>query len=288
MAERLSDIVTQIQNVRQLNAVVTAMRGIAASRAQKGRSLLAGIEAYTAIISRAIGEALPLLPADRVAAPEREGAKRGLIFFCAEQGFAGAFSERVFEAAEADIDGAVTFVVGTRGAAVASERGIAPDWSDAMTTRIDGIANFANRLANALYGYLAKRAIARVDLLFSRSISGSIRIDRHSLLPIDFTRFAQQEGKQPPVVELAPGVLLERLAAEYVYGQLCEAAMHAFVAENDARMTAMVAAKNNTEAKLATLQQREQQLRQEKITTEIVELAAGAEALRDSPQPEDR
>ena len=47
MAERLADIVTQIQNVRQLAAVVTAMRGIAASRAQKSRSLLAGIEAYS-------------------------------------------------------------------------------------------------------------------------------------------------------------------------------------------------------------------------------------------------
>ena len=64
MAERLADIVTQIQNVRQLEAVVTAMRGIAASRAQKGRSLLAGIEAYTDVISRAIGQALNLLPPD--------------------------------------------------------------------------------------------------------------------------------------------------------------------------------------------------------------------------------
>ena len=37
MAERLADIVTQIQNMRQLEAVVTAMRGIAASRAQQAR-----------------------------------------------------------------------------------------------------------------------------------------------------------------------------------------------------------------------------------------------------------
>ena len=51
MAERLAGIVTQIQNVRQLGAVVTAMRGIAASRAQEGRSLLAGIEAYTDVVS---------------------------------------------------------------------------------------------------------------------------------------------------------------------------------------------------------------------------------------------
>ena len=68
MAERLADIVAQIQNVRQLGAVVTAMRGIAASRAQNGRSLLAGIDAYSNVVSRAIGEALDWLPTD-VAAP---------------------------------------------------------------------------------------------------------------------------------------------------------------------------------------------------------------------------
>ena len=278
MAERLSDIVTQIQNVRQLGAVVTAMRGIAASRAQKGRSLLAGIEAYTQVVSHAIGQALELLPADRTAAPAPGHSKHGLIIFSAEQGFAGAFSERVFEAAGADLDGVTTLIVGTRGAAVAGERGIRPEWSAPMTTRIEGIASFANRLTEVLYGYLAQGAITTVDILFSRSVSGSIRIDRHSLLPIDFGRFARPIGTHAPLIALQPELLLERLAAEYVYAQLCEAAMHAFVAENEARMIAMMAAKNNTDKKLSGLQQRERQLRQEEITTEIVELAAGAEA----------
>jgi F-type H+-transporting ATPase subunit gamma len=56
--------------------------------------------------------------------------------------------------------------------------------------------------------------------------------------------------------------------------------MHAFVAENEARMIAMRAAQSNTEAKLDALVRREQRLRQEGITTEIVELTAGAEAAR--------
>ena len=77
-----------------------------------------------------------------------------------------------------------------------------------------------------------------------------------------------------------PALLLERLAAEYVYAQLCETAMHAFEAENEARMLAMTAAKTNIGAKLVGLAQRERQLRQEEITTEIIELAAGAEASR--------
>jgi len=280
MAERLADIVTQIQNVRQLEAVVTAMRGIAASRAQKGRLLLAGIEAYTDVTSLAIGQALSLLPSDVIAPPPRRCAKLGLILFCAEQGFAGAFSERVLDRASNDLGGAANLIIGTRGLAVASERGITSVWSMPMATHVDAIASFANRLAEALYNYVASGAVTNVDILFSRSISGSgIVVDRHSVLPIDFRRFARPIKNQVPLKTLSPHLLLERLAAEYVYAQLCQALMHAFEAENEARMLTMAAAKTNIESKLTGLSQRERQLRQEEITTEIVELAAGAESL---------
>ena len=172
MAERLADIVTQIQNVRQLEAVVTAMRGIAASRAQKSRSLLAGTEAYTDVVSRAIGQALSLLPLDIAGARPLKRSRFGLILFCAEQGFAGAFSERVLDAAAGDIDSAIILIVGTRGTAVADERGIKPVWSTPMTSQVDAIPSFANRLADALYGYIADGTLAKVDVFFSRSMSG--------------------------------------------------------------------------------------------------------------------
>ncbi|HEY7298181.1 MAG TPA: F0F1 ATP synthase subunit gamma [Xanthobacteraceae bacterium] len=284
MPERLSEIAAQIHNVRQLATVVTAMRGIAASRAQKGRALLAGIDAYTAVVSQAIGEALNVLPTASPA-PAPAQSKRALILFCAEQGFAGAFSERVFEAAGGDLESAAILLVGTRGAAVASEQGIQPAWSTAMTTRVEGIAAFANGLAEALYGYVAQGAIAVAEIVFSRSVPGGLQVDRHSLLPIDLGRFARPVEKEPPLIELAPERLVEQLAAEYVYAQLCEAATHAFVAENDARVSTMMAAKNNTEKKLAALLQRERQLRQEEITTEIIEFAAGAEVLQSSRSP---
>jgi len=283
MAERLADIVTQIQNVRQLEAVVTAMRGIAASRAQKGRSLLAGIEAYADVVSHAIAQALVVLPLEAEISPPPRQARLGVILFCAEQGFAGAFSERVLDAAADELGGAMSLVIGTRGTVVAGERGIKPVWSAPMATHVDAIPSFANRLADALYGYVASGAIDKVDVLFSRSVSGSgIQIDRHSLLPIDFGRFARPIERQEPLITLPPELLLERLAAEYVYAQLCQAAMHAFEAENEARMMAMASARNNIDEKLAGLSTRERQLRQEEITTEIVELAAGAEALTET------
>jgi F-type H+-transporting ATPase subunit gamma len=281
MAERLSDLVAQIASVGQLEAVVTAMRGIAASRAQQARSALAGVEAYAEVVSGAIGQALSLMPADGPppASPRRQS--RGLILFCAEQGFAGAFSERVFDAVAGDLKGASVFLVGTRGAAVAEERDIRPAWTAPMATQVGAIQSFANRLADALYERVAGGTVANVEVVFSRLRSGhGIEIDRHSLLPVDLGRFARPVQNQPPLIALAPWVLLERLASEYVYAQLLEAAMHAFAAENEARMMAMAAAKDNIASKLAGLSQREHQLRQEEITTEIVELAAGSEALR--------
>jgi F-type H+-transporting ATPase subunit gamma len=282
MAERLADIVAKIQDVHPLEAVVTAMRGIAASRAQKARSLLDGVEAYSEVLSRAIGEALSLLPADAAAAPRRRRAKPSLILFCAEQGFAGAFSERVLEAAGPDLSEATVFMVGTRGGMVAAEQDVKPAWSEPMTGHADAIPSFANRLADDLYAYVADGTVAEVDLLYSRSATASgITVERHSLLPIDFERFGRPEQTQAPLIALAPDVLLERLAEEYVYAQLCTAALHAFAAENEARMIAMLSARNNIDGRLAVLQRRERQLRQEEITTEVVELAAGAEALKD-------
>jgi len=276
MAERLADVVGQIQNVRQLGAVVTAMRGIAASRAQQSRSLVTGIEAYTRVVAGAIGHALSLLPAAGSPAIPTDG-KRGLILFAAEQGFAGAFTEHVLDAA-GELAGAQTLIVGSRGAAVARERGIEPAWWTPAVTHAPAILAFANRLSDALYERVA-RGLNRVDIVFPISLSGRISITRRSLLPLDLAAFPRASADQAPLITLEPLVLLERLAAEYVYAELCEAAMYSFAAENEARMLAMTEARSNIATKLSGLGQRERQLRQEEITTELVELIAGTEAI---------
>ena len=283
MAERLSDVSAKIRNIRQLEAVVTALRGIAASRAQQARSLLAGIEAYSAVVSRAIGKALPLLPTDIRPGSKRRREPIGLILFCAEQGFAGAFSERILDAAGVDGAGAVTFLIGTRGLAAARERGPAPVWSTPMASHVDAIPALANAIADALYARITSGVLSAIQMIVPRSTpSGAITIDRHSLLPLDLALFAGASETAPPLTTLKPQELLERLTAEYVYARLCEAAMHAYEAENQARMMTMTAARHNIKPRLAALTQREQQFRQEEITNEIIELAVGAKPLRES------
>jgi F-type H+-transporting ATPase subunit gamma len=83
-----------------------------------------------------------------------------------------------------------------------------------------------------------------------------------------------------PLLNLAPEVLLIELTADYLHAQLCSAALHAFTAENEARMEAMASARNQIERQLSALQATQRLVRQEEITAEIIELAAGETASR--------
>jgi F-type H+-transporting ATPase subunit gamma len=61
---------------------------------------------------------------------------------------------------------------------------------------------------------------------------------------------------------------------------ICNAALHAFAAENEARTAAMAAARRQIENELAEFRATERRVRQEAITAEIIELATGERASR--------
>ncbi|HEY3909679.1 MAG TPA: F0F1 ATP synthase subunit gamma [Stellaceae bacterium] len=85
----------------------------------------------------------------------------------------------------------------------------------------------------------------------------------------------------PPDPAPSPSAyLLSELTTEYLHAQLCNAALHAFAAENEARMQAMASARNQIDRQLSLLQTAQRQVRQEEITAEIIELAAGETASR--------
>ena len=280
MTERLAGIDARIDGIRQLGAVVNAMRGIAASRARQAHGQLAAADSYASVIAAAIGRALTLVPDGGPGRPDTAG-RPALVLFCAEQGFAGAFTERVLDAAGEVRGDAELFLIGTRGGAIAAARGIAPHWQTAMPSHSLGVPSLANRVAGALYRRIATGAIGRLDALFSQWTPGQgTRVERIRLFPLDGRAFPGETGAQSPLLNLAPDALLRALTAEYVHARLCHAALHAFAAENDARMEAMGAARRQIERQLDTLRATQRTVRQEEITAEIIELTSGEMARR--------
>ena len=84
---------------------------------------------------------------------------------------------------------------------------------------------------------------------------------------------------QTPLRNLEVAVLQQRLLAEYVFGLLTEAAVESIASENAARFTAMEAAHQNASKKLEELRQEARLQRQSEVTSELLELATGAEAI---------
>ena len=282
MSERLSDIVERIDNMHQLDAVVTAMRGIAASHVQQSRALIAGIDAYTAVVSRAIGEALTLTT-QQAPEPTAKLRRPGLVLFAAEQGFAGSFSSRIIDEAErtvgVQLGQAHLMMIGTRGIGIAAERGLKPAWTAAMANRIDSVPTVANRIADALFESVAKGEVSEVNVFYCcTDEERSLHVRHTRLLPLELETFHPTGPGIPPLATLPPDVLLARLTDEYIYARLCDAAMHSFAAENEARTQAMSSASNNIDKALNELVQREHNVRQEEITAEILELTVGNEA----------
>lgn len=283
MTGRLADVQTRIETVETLASVVSAMRGLAATRSQEARRQTESIRVYAATIGSAIGQALALAgdPAAD-AASSGEVARNLVVVLGAEQGFAGAFSEGVLDKAEPFLrDPHRLLMIGSRGRGIAEERGWAVDWSASMISDPSRASSLAARTTEAIYERLARSPARQVFVVHAAPVRAmTAQIVSKRLVPFDYSRFSVPVLDVPPRTTLPPAILLARLVEEYIFAELSEAVVLSFAAENEARMKAMVAAHDNVRSSLAELVATSRLLRQEEITEEIVELASGSLSAR--------
>jgi F-type H+-transporting ATPase subunit gamma len=278
MSNKLSEVQGRISSVQELESVVSAMRGIAAARSREAQSRIDAIRACADMVGTAIGDALMLDQDDESDTPPKGiHDTEVVIILCAEQGFVGTFNERVIEAATQRGGSLETefFLIGDRGIALAAEHGLTTTWSAPMVAHADEVSALADRIAESLYERLNAGHATHVTLLHAvPNPSDTIEVVESALWPFDFGRFKQAIRVNPPLITLKPKILLARLAEEYIYAQLCESIMLSFAAENQARMRAMIAARTNVHDTLGKLIGESRRLRQDEITSEIVELSS--------------
>ena len=278
---RLAEMQGHIASMDELLDIVGAMRSLAGMRVQESQHALPGIRSYADSMAAAIGAALLLMPEPVLETREHRGHP-ALILCAAEHGFVGGFNERLVEAAEAVLRPSdLLFVLGSRGAALAFERGRKVVWTEPMATRLAGAPDAISRLTSELYTRIIRGEISRVEVMFGRYRQGAASmIERRLLLPLDITALAAKQSGQAPLHNLEPRLLLEKLMAEYVFALLTEAAVESIASENAARFTAMESAHDNVIKKLTVLRQTARQARQTEITSELLDLITGAEAMQ--------
>lgn len=287
MAERLAEVEARIESVHQLSSVIGAVRAIAAARLREAKARLPGIQTYARTIGEAIAQALALVPQAPVNAAKGGNRKSIVLAIGAEQGFVGNFNGRLLDALTPLTRSSRTpscelLLVGSHAASAASERVLTVNWSAPMATHAQEIAGLANRIADALFDRIANGEVSEVLLVHAATDAQQPEspVQVRPLLPFDFSRFAPLARAQPPIIQLPPERLLAQLADEYVFAEICEALVLSFAAENEARMQAMVAARENVARRSDELAARARLMRQEQITEEVIELASGGASMR--------
>jgi F-type H+-transporting ATPase subunit gamma len=124
-----------------------------------------------------------------------------------------------------------------------------------------------------------------VQLVYTRFVSaGSQEVVIRPLIPLDeetFEQPEQPEGVAPDYeFEPNPASILEQLLPRYAEARVYAALLNAAASEHAARQRAMKSATDNAEDLITSLTRVMNRARQDAITTEIMEVVGGAEALR--------
>jgi len=280
--QRVSQLRARLAVIEELREIVGAMRSLAAAQVQKARGALPGIREYAAVVGDAIAQAVALLPERDTVADGDLPAGRDLVVFCSEHGFVGAFNDRLVQSAIDALEelGGSLCIVGSKGALLAEERDYSPRMTRRMATHFGGIHDVVRGIGDGLFRRFARREIGRVDILFPRyEPGGRSAIEKQTLLPLDLRLFPVKADGEPPLHDIDAETLLDHLTEEYFFAALTHAATEAFASENGARLHAMEAAHDNIEKKIADLRQEERRVWQEEVTSELLDVVTGAEAL---------
>lgn len=278
------EIAIRISSLADLLEIVAAIRAMAASQMQQALRSLEPIRSYSDTIRATLADAaqlLPLSPAERIVRPT---GKSAIVVFSAEHGLCGGFNEQPLRTAASAIEQSaekpLLIVAGSRGAQICLERGLSADRVLPMATHCSGVTAAARRIADELYRRFSRGEVSTVEVIYAQHRGNpAAPVTRERLLPIDPTLSEPRSSRMPPLTNLEPRRLFEDIAGEYFFATLENAAMQSFFSENSTRFRTMEAAHQNIQNKSKELTRLARRLRQEDVTTEILDLIAGSEAI---------
>jgi F-type H+-transporting ATPase subunit gamma len=283
----------RISSVQSTKKITRAMELIAASRIVKAQQRVAAARPY----SEQITEVLRQLVAGGVALDhpllkERDVSTVGYIVLAADRGLAGAYNTSVLRTADRAIlddkaEGKGYSLSLSGGKAVGFFRYRGYEIDDAHTGHTERPTyEDARAVADGIIERYGEGEVDQVQLVYTRFLSvGSQKVVNTRLLPMEKGDIEDLAAEGPQAdYEFEPGAesILELLLPRYVEARVFAAMLDAAASEHAARQRAMKSATDNAEEMIKTLSVEANKIRQAGITTEIMDVVGGAEALRKS------
>lgn len=288
------EIRNRIVTVKNTQKITRAMKMVAGARLNKAQTRIVEMRPYaqqTASVLRSTvgatgGEGAQGDEAEHPLLVVREQKRVALLVLTSDRGLCGAFNSSLlrqamkrWKALEAEGKEVSIYVVGRKGREFFARRGapVAKYFTDVWEQL--GIEQ-ARHIATGLLRPYADGEVDAIILLYNEFKSAMTQIaTEETLFPLSRTEEESGTEAKEYIFEPDRKSLLDVLVPMYIEITLLRALYESMASELGARMTAMDSATKNAKDMISALTLQYNRARQAAITTELMEIIGGAEAL---------
>ncbi|MGO9659174.1 MAG: ATP synthase F1 subunit gamma [Acidimicrobiales bacterium] len=274
----------RIRSIQSTQKITRAMELIAASRIVRAQLAITAAKPYAERMNDVVSEI--------AAAPEAKdhwvfagGGERPLVVvLAADRGLSGAFNISVLRAAD-ELLRRLSRRAGPPALVAVGRKAVGYFRFNgrAMADSFEGLSDRprfedAQKVVAGVAHELETGSIGEIYLVSTRFSSvGSQKVETRRLVPLD-----RPERKGSTVFEFEPdpAQILDRLLPRWLEAEVYLALLESAASFHVAQQRAMKAATDNADELIKTLRRAMNRARQDSITTEIMEIVSGAEALR--------
>ncbi|MBU2654309.1 F0F1 ATP synthase subunit gamma [Acidomonas methanolica] len=288
----LKELRARIQGVKSQRKITSAMKMVAASKLRRFQMRAEASRPYAEAMRRMIAELAATVRSDGsqpLLMRGGPGKTHLLVMLTSDLGLAGGFNANLarlmaslVQDLESEGERVLILPLGRKGGDAMSRA-----FPDKVIERVAGTAGrevpfaTAQSLGGTIETLLADGKVDRVTLVFNRFVNAMTQTPL--ALPLVPLAVPDNDNKadDAPQYEFEPeeDELLASLLPRNLQVQLYAALLESAAGEQGARMTAMDNATRNAGKAIDTLTQRYNRSRQANITTELIEIISGAEAV---------
>ena len=282
----LKDIQQRIKSVGSIQKVTKAMKMVAAAKVKRAQERMEISRPYSKNVQDLICRILPEISSSNIDLIEkRDVKKKGFIVITSDRGFAGSFNSSVIRLAEKEVekfgkDNVQLFCLGKKASEHFSRRNynIKESFYDFWK---DMNFDTASDIAEAIIDSFINKEVDEIHVIYNRFRNlASQDLMMEKVLPIDFTENYNVKNYNydyEPSRESTVNILLPKHLKVQMWQQMLES----YSSEEAARMIAMDNATENAKEIIKELILEFNKASQAAITTEMLEIVGGAEALSD-------
>ena len=314
MGATIRELRDRVGSVKNTKKITSAMKLVAAAKVRRAQEAVLRSRPFSETLERILGGLLQRLSTEALDIPlleTRTATKVGLVVITGDRGLCGSYNAAAIKKAEARIAelkgqgvDVELILIGNKGCTYFKRR--ETPVRKAIACGQAPTAEQAQEIANELLSSYYAGELDRIELLYTSFISmiasmptvrtlipllpsgmemegdeifkltskdGNIAVEKESVAVAEPKEFAPDM-----IFEQEPSQLLNAILPLYLNGQLLRTLQESVASELASRMSAMQSATDNAKDLQARLEQEMNRARQAKITQELMEIIAGADA----------